>query len=110
MMYRRWIMRRRVTRVAEEAGLAAIAKKLFKVEDKNPYYLGEQAIKNFEELRGSLDKFTESEAQWVASWIEYLGDAKTAARIRQSPNRFKEIIADRYNELKPYALARAKLL
>ena len=96
--------------MAEEAEFTAIAKKLFKAEDKNPYYLGEQAIKNFEELRGSLDKFTESEAEWVASWIEYLGDAKTAAEIRQSPNRFKEIIANRYNELKPYAFIRAKLL
>ena len=103
-------MRRQVTRAAEEAELAVIAKKLFKAEDKNPYHRGEQAIRNFEELRGSLDKFTESEAQWVASWIEYLGDAKTAARIRQSPNRFREIITYRYNELKPYASIRTKLL
>jgi hypothetical protein len=70
---------------------------------KNPYYHGDKAIRNFRELDESLEEFTEDEAQWVASWIEYLGDTITAARIRQTPDRFREIIKNRFDELLPYA-------
>ena len=50
-----------------------------------------------------MGELTEGEAKWIASWIEYLGDAKTAAKILHAPNKFKEIIIARYDELKPYA-------
>jgi hypothetical protein len=83
--------------------LAGVAAKLFSPVGKNPYYRGGKAIRNFRELKDSLNEFTENEAQWVASWIEYLGDTNTAARIRQTPNRFGEIIKNRFNELLPYA-------
>lgn len=87
----------------ERAELARMAAKLFSPVGKNPYYRGEKAIRNFRELGASLNEFTEKEAQWVASWIEYLGDIKTAEKIDQTPGRFKEIVTARFNELKPYA-------
>jgi hypothetical protein len=83
--------------------LAGISAKLFSPLEKNPYYHGDKAIRNFRELDESLDEFTENEAGWVASWIEYLGDTITATRIRQTPDRFREIIKIRFNELLPYA-------
>ena len=102
MMERRW-MNREAPKKGERAELAGMATKLFSPVGKNPYYRGEKAIRNFRELRGSLNEFTEKEAQWVASWIEYLGDIKTATKIRQAPSRFKEIITARFKELQSYA-------
>lgn len=104
-MGKNWIRQRRV--VVEEkrkrARLGEIAKNLFEATGKNPYYRGNKIISNFEELKGNLTEFTESEAPWVASWIEYLGDAETAQKIRTEPSKFKEIIANRYYELRPHA-------
>lgn len=80
--------------------LKDIAKKLFDATGKNAYELKDMAIKNFEELKNNLDKFTVKEAEWVASWIEYLGDKRTANRIRQVPADFKKIINNRYGQLK----------
>jgi len=87
----------------ERSELARTAAKLFSPVGKNPYFLGEKAIRNFRELVRSLSEFTEKEAQWVASWIDYLGDKKTATEISQTPTRFREIITTRFNELQPYA-------
>ncbi len=95
MMYKKWV-------VDERAELAKIAKNLFGATGKNPYYRGEKVIRNFGELRENLAEFTENESQWVASWIEYLGDARTAARIRERPSKFKEFINERYYELRRY--------
>ena len=64
--------------------------------------LGERAIKNLKELRQNLGLFTEKEALWVADWLEYLGDPKTARRIRENSQDFKAIIINRYAELWPY--------
>jgi hypothetical protein len=36
----------------------------------------------------------------VADWIEYLGDAETARRIRDEPSRFRKIVHERREELK----------
>ena len=102
MMERRWL-KKEAPKKGEEAELAGMAAKLFSPVGKNPYYRGEKAIRNFMELRGRLNEFAEKEAQWVASWIEYLGDIKTATKIRQTPSRFREIITARFNELQPYA-------
>lgn len=96
---RRWA-RIRIKR----AELLRIAKSLFRAVGKNPYYHRGQPIRNFGELKDNLDKLTGEEAPWVASWIEYIGDAKTAAMIRQTPDKFKEIITARYEQLKPYAV------
>ena len=97
-MRRRWVRTWEVRK--RRAGLVEIAKNLFKATGKDPYHREDKVISNFEELREGLAEFTESEAPWVASWIEYLGDAETAQKIRAEPSRFKEIITDRYYELK----------
>jgi len=85
------------------AELAGIAVKLFSPTEKNPYDHGRITVRNFSGLMKILNEFTEGESQWIASWIEYLGDKKTAAKIRQTPSEFKDIITARFNELKPYA-------
>jgi len=82
--------------------LEGMAKLVFVARDKNPYYLGDKPIKNLEELKQNLDSFSEREADWVAAWIEYLGDSKTAQKIRTSKGNFKKVIMDRYNQLKIY--------
>jgi hypothetical protein len=81
----------------------AFAGKLFMPEGKNPYYKGQTAIRNLEELDMNLNTFDASEAPWVADWIEYLGDPTTAARIRKSPSDFKNIIHQRREELRKLA-------
>lgn len=91
----------------KKAELSMLATSLFAPVGKNPYYLNRDsnsiAIKNITELIANLDAFTEEEAPWLASWIEYLGDDKeTAARIRKTPGEFKEIIAERYDELREF--------
>ena len=87
----------------ERVELSRMAAKLFAPVGKNPYFRGKTAIKNLRELVRSLNEFTEKEAQWVALWIDYLGDKKTAAEISQTPTRFREIITTRFNELQPYS-------
>ena len=86
--------------------LSRLATSLFDPVGKNPYYLNRGsggdmtiAITNLSALRDNLDVFNEEEAPWLASWIEYLGDKETAARIREPPDEFKEIIIERHEEL-----------
>ncbi len=83
--------------------LSKLATSLFNPAGKNPYYLNRGsssiAIKNMAELKDNLDVFTREEAPWLASWIEYLGDKETAARIRETPGEFKAIIIERHEEL-----------
>jgi hypothetical protein len=50
-----------------------------------------------------LDIFIPEEAFWLAQWLEYLGDPTTASKIRAEPDRFKQIVVDRYEELKEFA-------
>lgn len=82
--------------------LERLAKALLAPLGKNPYYLGERCIANLRELRQNLEAFSEREAEWVASWIGYLGDRETEEKIRGEPSNFKSIIVNRYAELKPY--------
>ncbi|MDI6886719.1 MAG: hypothetical protein QMD22_10365 [archaeon] len=90
----------------KEARRAEIATCLFTPTDKNPYYLfrGTECIgiNNLTELKDRIDMFMEDEAEWVASWIEYMGDKDTADKIRASPGNFKSIIIERYEELKGF--------
>jgi hypothetical protein len=79
-----------------------LSKLLFDPRGKEPYYLGHRAIRNLEELKANLDAFGEEAEEWVASWIAYLGDQKTAARIRKSKGRMKEILLERYQQLRRY--------
>lgn len=98
------VRKRRINKEGSaKSELGKMASKLFLPAGKNPYFRGGRAIKNFSELVRSLSEFTENEAQWVASWIDYLGDKKTAMEIGQTPARFREIITTRFNELKHYA-------
>ncbi len=87
----------------EEEKRAEIASCLLRPAGKNPYYLFRGtdciAINNLAELQDRIDMFMENEAEWVASWIEYLGDTETADKIRATPNEFKRIISARYEEL-----------
>lgn len=82
--------------------LPGISRKLFEAAGKEAYYLGDLAIHNLEDLRNHIDQFTEKEAQWLASWIEYLGDPKTAEKIRGALPDFKAIIEKRHNQLKKH--------
>jgi len=81
----------------------ALAARMLSPQDKNPYYKGPTAIRNLDELDRNLGMFDQSEAAWVADWIEYLGDPTTAVRIRNSPDSFKTIIHDRREELRRLA-------
>ena len=102
---------RTVTRINnKKAELSRLVTSLFDPAGKNPYYLNRSsgsgdmtiAIKNLSALRDNLNVFTEEEAPWLASWIEYLGDKKTAERIRKTPSEFKEIIIERHEELQEF--------
>lgn len=82
--------------------LAEEARKLLRPSDRQPYWLGSQPIGNLEDLVNNLEQFTDDHAYWVADWIEYLGDGQTAERIRTERQRFKEIVRQRYQELKQF--------
>jgi hypothetical protein len=90
----------------KKAELYRLATSLFDPVEKNPYYLDRGSrtivIKNIAELRDNLDVFTGEEALWLASWIEYLGDKETAARIRETPTEFKEIIIARHGAVQEF--------
>lgn len=83
---------------------AEVASCLLRPAGKNPYFLFRDtdciAINDLAELHDQIDLFLEFEAEWVASWIEYLGDTETADKIRATPNEFKIIICARYQELR----------
>jgi hypothetical protein len=97
--------KRRVINLAKmrKAELSKLATSLFSPRDKNPYYCGCVVIANLRELCEHLDIFIPEEAFWVAQWLEYLGDPATASKIRTEPGRFKQIVVDRYEELKEFA-------
>ena len=90
----------------EDVRKAEIASCLLRPAGKNPYYLlrGTDciALNNLAELKEKLDLFEEKEAEWVAAWIEYLGDKETADKIRASPSNFKSIVIERYEELRGF--------
>ena len=82
--------------------LEELAKKMFEAAEKEGYHLGGIVIKNLGELVEHLEKFTEKEAPWVASWVEYLGDSACSKKIRKCPGEFKDILKKRYKELNKY--------
>jgi hypothetical protein len=94
--------KRPAKKVKKKEDLPGISAKLFGAAGKEAYYLGDLAIHNLEELKHHLDKFTEKEAEWLATWIEYLGDQKTAENIRKALPDFKAIIEKRHKELKKH--------
>jgi hypothetical protein len=86
--------------------LSQLATALFRPMEKNSYIFNKGstsiAITDLNDLRDNLDSFTVQEALCLASWLDYLGDHETADNIREEPVQFKEIIADRYDELKEF--------
>ena len=80
--------------------LGQMASRMYMADGKNPYYRGALSIRNIDELDRNLEVFEHHEAPWVADWLEYLGDAETAKRIRAEPARFKKIVHERWVELK----------
>ncbi len=96
-----------ITKITKKkAELSRLATSLFAPAGQNPYYLNRGsraiAIKNMAELRDNRDAFTREEVPWLASWIEYLGDKETADRLRETPEKFKEIIEERCDELREF--------
>ncbi len=79
-----------------------LARLLFDPGRKNPYVFNGKPLRNIKDLKDYLVAFTDGEALWVASWLEYLGDRELARRIRARPWDFKELVLKRYRELKPY--------
>jgi len=73
----------------EEVRRAKVASCLLSPVGKNPYFLFRDtdciAINDLAELHDRIGLFMEDEAEWVASWIAYLGDTETADKIRATP-------------------------
>ena len=82
--------------------LTELAQQVMYGNGKNPYYFGGTEIRNLKDLHEYLNDFKDHEAVWLADWIDYLGDDKTAEKIREAPSKFKNIINTRYSELKKY--------
>jgi len=80
--------------------LFGLGTKMIVADSKNPYFKGTQAIHNIAELDQNIASFEHHEAPWVADWLEYLGDAETAGKIRAEPAHFKRFIHDRATELR----------
>jgi len=77
-----------------------LATRMLTAEGKNPYHKGDLTIRNIDELDQNIASFEHHEAPWVADWLEYLGDAETAGRIRGEPVHFKRLIHERVSELR----------
>ncbi len=90
----------------KKAELYRLATSLFAPVGRNPYYLKGSSramgIKNMAEVIDNCDAFTREEIPRLASWIEHLGDKETADKLREMPEKFKEIIAERYDELREF--------
>lgn len=89
-------------RASKKRNLRALARKMFEPTGKEPYYLGSKALRNLAELNDNLGDFTEREAEWLAAWLGYLGDAKTASRIRKRPKELSRVVSARCSELEKY--------
>ena len=85
---------------SEKKSNTKIAQEILSGDGKNPYYYGGITIQNLDELQEHLHNFSEHEANWLADWIDYLGDNQTAKTIRTKPAEFRSIINNRYLELK----------
>ena len=84
----------------DDNNLIALAEKLFNPIDKNPYYLNGKPLGNLQDLIDNLETFNGDEGQWVATWLEYLGDGEIVELINKSPGDFKLIVKERYEILK----------
>jgi hypothetical protein len=87
--------------ISAEEELKELEELLFRPVGKEPYYLSDRALKNLQDLVDNLEFFIGHEGDWVADWLEYLGDKTVAENIHKSPGDFKLIVIERFNELKP---------
>jgi hypothetical protein len=84
--------------------LKELSRNLFNPFKKEPYYLNNVKIKNFEELFQNRDRFEalpeddriNAKRIWVPDWLEHLGDHSLAKELRSDPEQFAEIIEKRY--------------
>jgi hypothetical protein len=83
-----------------DENMASLAMRMFGADGKNPYYRGEMVIRNLDELDRNIALFEQSEAGWVADWLEYLGDAQTARRIHDEPSGLGRIVHERAEQLR----------
>ncbi|CAD7770631.1 hypothetical protein AIOGIFDO_00857 [Candidatus Methanoperedenaceae archaeon GB37] len=79
-----------------------IARKIILGEGKEGYLTPNKVCKGLHGLLEHLDEIDKEEIGWIIEWVEYLGDFELAARIRAEPERFKELVRERYNELKDF--------
>ncbi len=84
----------------KDEALAALANRMFVADGKNPYFRGDRTIRNLEELDLDIAGFEHHEAPWVADWLDYLGDAEVAQKLRAEPSHFRRIIHERAGELR----------
>ena len=88
----------------EAASRCRVARRIILGEGVEGYHLPNKVCKGLKGLIEHLDSIKEEDVKWVVRWIEYLGDTELAIRIKARPEEFKEIISDRYEQLKKFAL------
>jgi len=88
----------------EAASRCRVARRIILGEGVEGYHLPNKVCKGLKGLIDHLDSIKEEDVKWVVRWIEYLGDTELALRIKAHPEEFKEIISDRYEQLKKFAL------
>jgi len=79
-----------------------IARRIILGEGKEGYLAPNRVCNGLQGLLEHLDEIKEGEIGWIIKWVEYLGDFELAALIRANPGKFKELVHERYNELKDF--------
>ena len=67
---------------------------------KGAYRLGNRPIRNVYELVDNIYNIPQQEATWIADWLEYLGDVRTARAIYERPELFRKIVFERYRKFR----------
>ncbi len=80
-----------------------IARRIILGEGKEGYCALNRVCNGLQGLIEHLNEIKGEEIGWIIKWLEYLGDFELAALIRAKPEKFKELVYERYNELKDFA-------
>jgi len=88
----------------EAVNRCKIARRIVLGEGVEGYHLPNKICKGLKGLIEHLDSIKGEDVRWVVRWIEYLGDTELAVRIKAHPEEFKEVISDRYEQLKKFVL------
>jgi len=91
--------------------LKDISKSMFNPFKKEVYYLNGMEIKNLEGLFENCEKIEalpeddriNAKRIWVPDWIEHLGDHTLAKELRSNPEKFSEILGERYSLLRKFS-------